>query len=497
MKKLADFEDADLRIFDRPPLTPRSQLKDVYLIGICGTGMGSLAGLFAQDGLNVRGSDAKAYPPMSTRLESQGIEILEGYATGNIEYGPSLTVVGNACTPTHPEASLARDRRFVQASFPQALSEYFIQDKRSVVIAGTHGKTTTTALLSHIFVSSGLDPGFLVGGVLKNYDASCRIGGGDHFVVEGDEYDSAYFDKRPKFLHYKPFYAVVTSLEYDHADIFDDLDDYYDAFAEFAGIVHPNGLLVLNGDDELVRSLHDYASTNVVTYGLSPNAFVSATNVAHQNGQIEFNLVVQGKDRGLAVLPMCGEHNLYNALAACAIAIHAGVSHSQLRNALASFQGIRRRQELIGRVNDIDIIDDFAHHPTAVRETIQAIKAGYPGRRTVAIFEPRSNSSRRKNFENLYVDAFEYADVVLIKKPPFRHNDTASNFMDIDVIVSKLSARGINTSSFESTESLMEFAVEQSEQGDVVLIMSNGGFDGIHGKIIRRLGESQKIEGAS
>ncbi len=483
MKRLEDFADSHLRIFERPALP--ADPEDVYLIGICGTGMGSLAGLFAEAGRAVSGSDANAYPPMSTRLQTQGIVINKGYRASNLDREPALTIVGNACVPTHPEATVARERAYAQASFPEALATYFIGEKKSVVVAGTHGKTTSSALLAHLFTEAGLDPGFLVGGVLKNVDSSFRLGGGEHFIVEGDEYDSAYFDKRPKFFHYRPFYAIITSIEVDHTDIYDDMADYFSAFEQFAQLVDPNGLLILNGDDPVVRSAGDAAASNVITYGMRDDSFVSAKDISATKDGTRFQLIVQGTPRANVFLPMHGMHNLMNTLSACAVAIHAGISVEQITAALESFKGIKRRQEVVGHVRGVTVIDDFAHHPTAVRKTIDALQPEYT--RLVAIFEPRSNSSRRKDFQELYVDSFAKADFVYVKKPPFRHNDNASDFMDIEVLVAALRSRGIEASAFDTTDEIVVEASNQAKSGDALLIMSNGGFDGIHGRILARL----------
>lgn len=484
---IRSLPDAHLRIFDRPPVPEKNSIRTVYLIGICGTGMGSLAGLLKQAGFTVSGADQNVYPPMSTRLADEGIAVYKGYDPAHLQPAPDLVIVGNACTPTHPEAAFARENGLVQLSFPEALAHFFLRDKKSLVVAGTHGKTTTTGLLTHIMLSSGLDAGFLVGGVMQHTETSYKIGRGEYFIVEGDEYDSAYFDKQPKFFHYQPYGAIVTSMELDHTDIYPDWDTYRKAFEHFAGLVPPQGLLVLCGDHPEVRSLADHTNAGVQFYGLSPDNDITAKDIdVFPDGQA-FTLVVNGESTERILLPIHGDHNLSNTLGACALALAQGVSPQQLKVALKTYQGMRRRQEIRGKVNDILIIDDFAHHPTAVRETLRAIKQAYPDRRIVAVFEPRSNTSRRKDFQHLYVESFQNADIVMLSSPPFRHNDEAANFMDVGEIISSLNRKGIKAHSGADAEALLPRLVEQARPGDVVLIMSNGGFGGLHDNLLNAL----------
>ncbi|NNE34330.1 MAG: UDP-N-acetylmuramate:L-alanyl-gamma-D-glutamyl-meso-diaminopimelate ligase [Rhodothermales bacterium] len=493
MKDISEYPDAHLRIFDRKPAPRPDAIRSVHFIGICGTGMGSLAGLMKDAGYNVRGSDAAVYPPMSTRLEELGISLIEGFSTDNLQPEPDVVIVGNACTPTHVEAAFAREQNLVQLSFPEALAHFFLKSKRSLVVAGTHGKTTTTGMLSHILVSSGADPGFLVGGVMQNGNVSYRIGSGTHFVVEGDEYDSAYFDKRPKFMHYGPAAAIVTSLEFDHADIYDNVEDYREAFEQFAESIEPEGVLVLNAEVQDVLALENRTQARVLTYSTKGREIeaersvdVWAENPGSSADGIRFDLVaaksITGREiRERIFLPMTGDHNLSNALAASAVALHEGITPKEIAEAFSSFRGLKRRQEIVAEIDGVTIIDDFAHHPTAVRETIYAIKDRWPGRRIVSVFEPRSNSSRRKVFESSYVDAFLEADAVFISSPPFRHNDDPSNFMDVNIVTARLMGAGIDARSLSSHSDLKDVLADSVESGDVVLIMSNGGFGGIHG----------------
>lgn len=483
MRKLTDFADSHLRIFERPPL-PRT-VRDIYLIGICGTGMGALAGLLQQAGYRVSGSDAAAYPPMSTRLADLGVKVHEGYDARHLDDAPDLVVVGNACTPTHVEAAAARDRGLPQLSLPEAVAHFFLGPSHPVVVAGTHGKTTTTGLLVHLLREAGLDPGYLIGGVPANSEAGCHVGAGRHFVIEGDEYDSAYFDKRPKFMHYRPRTAIITSMEFDHADIYDDWDDYRAAFRQFAELVDPDGLLVLCGDDPEVRRLRRHARAQTVLYGLTPGLDVTARNMAQAPEGLRFTLAMHGREWPEVLLPMAGRHSLLNALAACAVAVHLGVRSAPA--SLASFRGMKRRMEVLGTAAGVTVVDDFAHHPTAVRATIQAARERWPHRRLVAVFEPRSNSSRRKVFEKPYAEAFEGADFGFLSTPPFRHNDDPAAFMDAGRVAAGIASRGTLAEAIADTDVLLRRLLELARAGDIMLIMSNGSFGGIHRRLLRRL----------
>ena len=491
MKSAADYADRSLRTFERPPVPPPDAIDDVYLIGICGTGMGALAGLFQQAGYDVRGSDEAAYPPMSTHLAAQDIPVLEGYAPAHLDPPPDLTVVGNACRPTHPEATAAREGGLVQQSFPEALGHFFLgPDRRSIVIAGTHGKTTTTGLLVHTLHHADVDAGFLVGGVMQNTDRSYHLGTDAPFVVEGDEYDSAYFDKRPKFLHYRPTAALVSSVEFDHADIYPDPADYRRAFETFVGTIDANGLLALCADDADVRALAAHTDAPVRTYGLTEDADVRATNVEHTPDGQSFTLVVDGTAATDVRLPLHGRHNLQNALGVALLALHEGLPASQVAAGLSTFAGMKRRQEVRGEPGGVLVLDDFAHHPTAVDATIRAVRAAHPDRCLVAVFEPRSNSSRRKIFEDPYSRAFDAADRAVLKAPPVRHNDEADAMLDPQTVVQTLTERGTPASTYADVDALLPALVDTLRPGDIALLMSNGSFDGLHEQLLDALDET-------
>ncbi|MBX2819901.1 MAG: UDP-N-acetylmuramate:L-alanyl-gamma-D-glutamyl-meso-diaminopimelate ligase [Rhodothermaceae bacterium] len=491
MVDITSLPDAELRIFERPEVP--DHIENVYFIAICGTGMGSLAGLFKQAGYTVSGSDEHVYPPMSTRLQEESIVVHKGYDPARLDPAPDLIVVGNACTPRHIEAAFARENGLVQLSFPEALARFFLSKKRSIVVAGTHGKTTTTGILTHLFTSAGKDPSFLVGGVLKERDTSYKVGQGPHFIVEGDEYDTAYFDKRPKFLHYLPTSAIVTSMELDHTDIYADFDTYRSAFESFASLLPEEGTLVLCNDYEEVAALASKTKASVVCYGLQEFSpvdsitYLTAERLSESPQGQRFELFKNGTSLGQFFVPLHGDHNLSNTIGACALSLAEGLSLDEIRRGLATYQGMKRRQEIRGEVGGILVLDDFAHHPTAVKETIRAVRKGYPDKRLVAVFEPRSNTSRRKDFQELYVEAFDSAHQVILSRPPFRHNDRIEDFMDIDELVFAIISRDISASAHETIDQLLAHLVQSTKEGDLVLIMSNGSFGGLHDKFLTEL----------
>ncbi|MEM1041226.1 MAG: UDP-N-acetylmuramate--L-alanine ligase [Bacteroidota bacterium] len=503
MRRLEDFPDADLRIFDRPGVPPLDAIESVYLVGICGKGMGALAELLTEAGYAVRGSDEAAYPPMSTRLAGLGIAIDEGYDPAHLDPAPDVVVIGNASVPTHPEATYAREHGLVQLSLPEALAYFFLHGRRSLVVAGTHGKTTTAGMMAHVFRHAGLDPGFFIGGVMTNYGATCAAGTGAHFIVEGDEYDSAYFDKRPKFMHYRPASAIVTSMEFDHADIYADWDEYRDAFRAFVGLLPEDGLLVLNGDDDEVRALADHTAARVQFFGLQDyDDHVTASDIRPVDGGQRFRLVLKpfpvadgGEPLTEIFLPMSGWVNRFDALGVCAVALDEGLTPEEIVTAFASFEGMKRRQEILGEVGGVTVVDDFAHHPTAVGATVHAVQERWPSRRTVAVFEPRSNSSRRKIFEAPYAEALAEADAVFLSAPPLRHNDDPAHFIDVDAVVEQIGSQGVPATACADADALLPHLLSELRPGDVALVMSNGSFGGLNQKLLAALRERETVEG--
>jgi UDP-N-acetylmuramate: L-alanyl-gamma-D-glutamyl-meso-diaminopimelate ligase len=459
-------------------------VRSIHLMGICGTGMGTLAAMLQEAGYRVRGSDQNVYPPMSTFLALKGIHLIQGYRPENLQPPPDLVVVGNVIRRDNPEAQAVLHAGLPYCSMPQALGRFFLNSAQSLVVAGTHGKTTTSALLTWIFTVAGLDPGCLVGGIMINFGQSHRLGHGPYFVVEGDEYDTAFFDKGPKFLHYQPWAVVLTSVEFDHADIFPNLEAVENAFRRLVAIIPAGGLLVVNADDARASRLSREARCRIITYGLRKPAEFQAVDAEYAVGATRFR--VQGPKGFEAPLisPLAGAHNLSNALGLIALARELGVGADSIQQALMTFRSVRRRQEVRGEPGGITVIDDFAHHPTAVQVTIEALRPFYGGRRLWAIFEPRTNSSRRKVFQDQYVGAFDAADIVLIKEPPDMERIAPEERLSARKLVEDIAARGKEVHHFPDVESMLRFILPRVRPRDVLLIMSNGSFDKLHDKLL-------------
>jgi UDP-N-acetylmuramate: L-alanyl-gamma-D-glutamyl-meso-diaminopimelate ligase len=462
-------------------------IKSIYIIAICGTGMASLAGLLKGSGYEVTGSDTSIYPPMSTLLEQMEISIKPGYRKENIAGDIDLVVVGNAVSKDNEEVLAVQEAGIPYISFPQALARFFLEGRKSLVVTGTHGKTTTTSLLSWVFHATGQNPGFMVGGWLKNFDTNHRVPQGDYFITEGDEYDTAFFDKGPKFLHYQPFAAILTGIEFDHADIFDNLDQIKSAFRKFVNLVDPEGFLLVAFSDENTKDVLESASCEIETYGFSPQADWSVSDYRFEGGHGTFTLNHKGKETGQFRLPMIGRHNVLNTAAVAAVAIKCGVAADKVAKALEGFQGIKRRQEVVGIKNEVTVIDDFAHHPTAIHLTLEAVREAWPDSRIWAVFEPRSATSRRKTFQDQLPESFRLADRTLISSLFAPEKLAAEERLDPEQVVKTIQEKGGEAWFFQGADPIVNFIVEQQQPGDVVLVMSSGGFDGIHQKLLDRL----------
>ncbi len=467
----------------------------IHLVAICGTGMGSLAGLLKDAGHEVSGSDVGFYPPMAEKLKEWRIPTMEGYHESHLGADVEMVIVGNACRKDNPEARAAFERGLRVLSFPQAVREFFLSHQKAIVVTGTHGKTTTTSLLSYLLVEADQDPSFLVGGIPRNFGKSYRLGDGDMFVIEGDEYDSAFFDKRPKFLHYKPYIAVLTSVEYDHADIYPDMGAYRAAFAQFLDLLPSNGLLLAYADDPEVEDLMARASCRVIPYGLGPHKIGwRAVDIKPEGNGMRFRLMVFGKPKDEFFVPLSGQHNVANTLAALAVAHHLGISLSDLAGSLEGFQSVTRRMEVRGVANGVTVLDDFAHHPTAVRETIAAARGKFPSANLVAVFEPRTNTSRRNIFQNQYAVSFSGADQVIVV-PAFRAEQIPeADRFDSSTLVNALNERGQKAQCIDSVDKVVAHLAETLAPQSVVLIMSNGAFDNIHAKLLDALRQKESIQ---
>ena len=466
----------------------------VHLIGVCGTAMATLAALLKHRGCAVSGSDAHVYPPMSDFLRREGIVLQEGYAPEHVEGPIDLVVVGNAISRGNAELEAALDRKLRYTSLPEAIRDYFLWDARSIVVAGTHGKTTTTALAGWLLADGGVDPTVFVGGIARNFGddgSSYRVGKGGVVVIEGDEYDSAYFDKTAKFLKYLPDIAVIGNVEFDHADIYADLDEVRLAFRRLVNLVPRQGLTLLGMDSPDAAQLAGVSRSRVQTFGLSKAADWRGSDtraLVSPDGQsrTEFRVHHGAVDHGVFTLPLLGDHNVRNALAAIAIGVDCGVGIETLRTSLQAFKGVKRRLEVVGLRRGVTVYDDFAHHPTAVAETIGALRRSNPGRKVWAVFEPRSASSCRRLFQADFARAFSGADDVVLA-PVFRSTLPESERLSETELVSDLQAAGVRARTLPSVEAIVDAVAAEAADGDLVLIMSNGGFGGIHQKLLTAL----------
>jgi UDP-N-acetylmuramate: L-alanyl-gamma-D-glutamyl-meso-diaminopimelate ligase len=462
----------------------------VHFIGVCGTAMATIAALLKQRGHDVRGSDQNVYPPMSDFLAAEGIPILTPFSAAHVTPDLDLVVVGNAISRGNTELEAALDAKVRYCSLPEAIRDHFLWGARSIVIAGTHGKTTTTSLAGWLLTHGGLDPTVVVGGIARNFGtagASYRLGAGRDVVIEGDEYDSAFFDKTAKFLKYVPEIAVVNNIEFDHADIYPDLDAVRLAFRRLVNLVPRSGLLLLGQDSPDAAALRDAAVSPVETFGLTPAATWQATDIEQAEGITSFTVRRSGEHCGRFESPLLGIHNVRNALAAIAAGSRVGLTADALAAGLRAFRGVRRRLETVGVRRGVIVLDDFAHHPTAVQETLAALRAGYPSGRIWAVFEPRSASSCRRVFQGDFARAFEGSDEVVIAAV-FRSSLPEAERLSPERLVADLRARGRHARYIPEVDDIVRTIAAEHASGDVVVLMSNGGFGGIHQKLLAALG---------
>ena len=451
--------------------------------------MASLAGLLQSKGYRITGSDQNIYPPMSTYLQEIGIDILAGFSPEHLSDRPDLVIIGNAVSRNNAEAEAVVNQGIPYISFPQGLGKFLIGSRQSLVITGTHGKTTTTALAAWVLARAGLAPGFFVGGVPINFGSGWDPGKGDYVVIEGDEYDSAFFDKGPKFLHYRPQHVILTSVEFDHADIYRDLDHLKDAFRRLMELIPTEGKLVVCRDYPAAMEVAAKACSQVITYGDDGSSDWTARNVRFSAGKGFFDAFYRGNSDATVEVGLIGRHNVNNALAAYALAKELGIDRKRMLEGFATFSGIKRRQEIKGERRGVLLIDDFAHHPTAVRETIDAVRAAYPGRRLWAIFEPRSNTSRRNIFEQEFSDALARADRVVMAGLYQAEKVPEKDRMSVERVIDAINrlcgdSRAVM---IESGQDIASYVAKGAVSGDIMLVMSNGGFDGVHEKILQAL----------
>jgi UDP-N-acetylmuramate: L-alanyl-gamma-D-glutamyl-meso-diaminopimelate ligase len=521
----------------------------VHFIGVCGTAMATLAAMLQQRGHRVTGSDAGMYPPMSDFLAREGVATFDGFDASHVDPAADMVVVGNAISRGNVELEAVLDRRQRYQSLPECLRDQFLWDRRPVVVTGTHGKTTTTALTTWVLTHGGLDPSMFVGGITGNFASSYRLGAGRDIVVEGDEYDSAFFDKTAKFLKYVPDIGVVNNIEFDHADIYRDLEEIVVAFRRFVRLIPASGRLIVNGDDPVVRGVVADAHCEVETFGvwgqvlshsgsglvthgeshefawdsagdtggqvssrtgsdLDPPAHASdpppaaapqpappaswqgptwcATNLNATPDGVTFDVLLAGRRLGRATLPMPGHHNVRNALVALAVGHARGLSFDRMCGALADFRGVKRRMEVRGVANGVTVFDDFAHHPTAIAQTLAGVRRAYPAARIWAVFEPRSASSCRRVFQQAFSEAFDAADVVVLASV-FRSALPEAERLSVDELVDALVARGLQARYIPTAAAIAQIVAAETQPGDLVVVMSNGGFDAVHDRLLDAL----------
>lgn len=453
-----------------------------HFVGVCGTAMGSVAAAMQAKGYKVTGSDQNVYPPMSTFLEEQGVKISKGFNADNLPADADTVIIGNAISRGNDEAEAALENKCLYLSLPEVLKEYFLRGKRNLVVSGTHGKTTTTSMLTWLLENAGENPSHMIGGIPTNLGTGARFTDSDFVVLEGDEYDTAFFDKRSKFLHYLPEVAVINNIEFDHADIYDNLDQIKLTFSRLLRIVPRNGMAFLNGDDMNCLDIMRESPAPMQTVGFSESCDIVIENVHYSPEGSAFS--IEGENY---FIPMSGEFNVRNAAMAACTAKFSGLTAEQIREGLASFEGIARRQQLRGDVNGIKVVDDFAHHPTAIKLAIQALRQQYAGQRLWVLFEPCSNTTMRNIFQDQLADSLSAADMVVVPNLPKPQKVKVEDRLNLDQLITDIKQRGKQAHSIESISGIVDLVGDSAESGDVIAVLSNGGFGGIHTKLLERL----------
>jgi UDP-N-acetylmuramate: L-alanyl-gamma-D-glutamyl-meso-diaminopimelate ligase len=457
--------------------------------------MASLAGMLVEQGHRVTGSDENVYPPMSLELERLKIPVSEGYSPKNLTERPDVVVVGNAITRGNPELEFVLNTKMYYTSMAAVVKENFIRGRHSVVVAGTHGKTTTTSLMAWAMERAGASPSFLIGGVAENFNSSFRVTGGHYFVIEGDEYDTAYFDKGPKFMHYLPDTVILNNVEFDHADIYRDMDAVKFAFSRLVNLIPGNGSLIAGWDSEAVRELAGRALCAVDSFGIDEEARWRGVGIDFGGEMTEFKVHAGGREFGRYRTPLVGLFNVRNCLAVIAACERLGLDRKAVADALAEFKSVKRRMQVRGTVRGVTVIDDFAHHPTAVRETLLAARQKYPGRRVVAVFEPRSYTAQRKQFQDGFEAGLAEADMVIIAGLFHPERYTAETAISPAEMVERLRGRGREADFIASPDEIVSHLAPDLTEGDVVVVMSNGSFGGIHDKLMKALEQTRPAGG--
>ncbi len=464
-------------------------MKHVHFLGICGTAMGAVASAMARQGYTVTGTDANVYPPMSTFLKEEGIEIFQGYAAENIPENAELVVIGNAMSRGNAEVEAVLERRLRYMSLPETMKEHFLWGCRNYVVTGTHGKTTTTSMLAWLMEDNGLNPSYMIGGIARNLGRGGRFTDSPYCVLEGDEYDTAFFDKRSKFLHYLPEVVIINNIEMDHADIYENVEQIKLSFSRLLRVVPRNGIVFINADCKHCREVRALAARELrtvrtVSVGMGEDADLRITDMAHNDKGCSFTL--EGESY---TIPMVGDFNIRNAAMATCAARFAGLTPEQVRKSFESFKGVARRQETRGTVNGVTVVDDFAHHPTAIKEAVTGLRQKYPKSRLWAIFEPRSNTTRRSTFQHELAEALATADFAVLSPVENINKVKEEERLNESMLREEIADKGTDCYFAASVDDIVEHVVARVHPGDVLLVMSNGGFGGIHNKLLTALAQ--------
>ncbi|MDY0132676.1 MAG: Mur ligase family protein [Desulforegulaceae bacterium] len=471
---------------------PPEQIKNIHLISACGTAMGALCAMLSDKGYNLTGSDQGIYPPMSTFLESRNI-VLKEFSRDNIHEELDLVIIGNAVSKDNIEVLEVMEKNLNYLSMPQAINHFFAKDKKVIMVTGTHGKTTTTGMISWILHYCGLNPSFFIGGIHSNFNRGYMDAPGELFVIEGDEYDTAFFDKKSKFFHFNSSRLVITGIDFDHADIFANVEEIKDSFKELIEKTKDKSLIfAFDSSKELDDVLAQFKNKNIMLYGKNEKSNISFSNEKYLEKGLKFNYCSKDlKDE--IFLPMTGDHNIYNCLAAVSVCLSLGLNFEQIKQALKSYKGMKRRQEIRGEVSKIIVIDDFAHHPREVRLTIDGIKKSMKPKRLISVFEPGTNTSMRNVFQEEYENSFSGSDFVCIKKPDKITRLSPELRLSLEKLKEGLNKKNIESSLFDKTDEIVDFLIKKAEPGDIILVMSNKGFDGIHEKILDKLNKKISV----
>jgi UDP-N-acetylmuramate: L-alanyl-gamma-D-glutamyl-meso-diaminopimelate ligase len=449
--------------------------------------MGSLAAMLKSQGYHITGSDEHVYPPMSTFLANQGITIHKGFDAANLYPAPDLVVIGNAMSRGNPEVEIVLERKIPYTSLPEALKHFFIQGKHSIVVSGTHGKTTTSSMIAWMLESAGKDPSFLIGGIPRNFNSGFKLGASNIFVIEGDEYDSAFFDKAAKFFHYMPDIVVLNNIEFDHADIYDNIDQIKLAFRRLINLIPGNGLLLAGTDDANVEEMHQAAFSAVQSFGLNENSYWRAVNISYETDSTSFDVLREDTFWHRFSIPLSGDHNIRNALATIGTGVFHGLSPDEIQKGLSGYQSVVKRLELKATVDDIAIYDDFAHHPTEVKTTIEGLRHQKPDSRIWAVYEPRTSTAKRKMMAQAYASSFDAADIIVIAPLHLPKKVNTDELLSVEQLVSDIRERGNEAHYIDSVPGIVDYVAKKTRSGDQVLIMSNGAFGGIHDLLITKL----------